>query len=394
MTFTNTAATISKINIGTSENQSGTFVIECGDLTTASGVQMGSAIHSEGTLIQNGGEFKSKNSITMGNYTGGRVGRYYMNGGTLTITKNGIAAGNQGKGYFYMYGGTVTAKTLSIMGKNPGTGTSEGQFVLRGGSAAFDTRIDLGNATGPSKSSIVLDPLLRIVGSEGSLSTKGDFTIYTPNEYMRTKFRVEIDDGGISPVEGTGAASVAGLNGTLEAGVAGGIAVTSANTFDVLSGFVGITNEFATLPDSALWDTAGVVQDTETGLSSFRVALADAASKGSFAATESLCGKVSFEPVSKGYVTLTDLPVGETIPVRLAVDLGETALSDFVAALNESGRNASVCDDDKVCNVMFPYTAEASTGYVVWDLTGIAPGATVSNVSAGEKPGNTLFFVL
>ncbi len=392
VTFSDSTDAPFKLWIGVAANQEGTLVIESGNLTASGGVQLGSGLYSCGTIIQNGGTFKCSNSINLGLSTSSRVGYYYMNGGTLTFTKLGPAVGNQGNGYFYMNGGTVSAKTLTIFGKLPGAGVSDGQFVLKGGSFTCDTSIDIGLENGPTKPNTFVNPLLRIVGSKGELSTAGNFRIYAP-EGIRSKFRVEIDEDGISPVTGTGASSTAVLNGTLEAGVANGVVLTGLDTFDVLSGFAGITDAFATLPDSGLWDATGVVQEDGAETYAYRIGLAESACKDEFSANISIYGKTEFSPCAKGYVRLNDLQPGRDLRVRMAVDTGDVSTADYIAGLVAAGVNAAACEDDDDFNVVVTFQPASQTAYFVWDVSDVSENAGVSAVAAGEKLGCTVILV-
>ena len=380
ITITNTA-TISSLAFAIADGTEGTLVIEPGaNLSAPKGAQLSQGVNSAGTIIQNGGTFSLNANISFGRSTGNRVGRYYMNGGTLTFTRNGLFLGySGGSGYFYQSGGTVTVPTLMVPHKATVVGATA-HYEISGGALTVSSALNIGNDPGPTKGTGIVDCEFKLIGSVSSVELAGTMAMYAPDK-VQTKLTALIDNGGVSPIRVTGAASTVSLAGEFAAGVAHGVAFTATNAFDVISGAPTMTGSFSTLPDASLWTTETVENG---GLSTFRMALAEDGCKGTLRGGCYFMENLTFAPVAAaGHVKVNVQGVGKPMPVRLTVNPGTKTVEDLIDYLKTAGFDAGASDRAGY-DVMFTVTPSAAESYLVWDLSAFDSEATVSAVCVGN----------
>lgn len=355
------------------DDTEGTLIIEPGATLKTKGAQLSQGVRSFGTIIQNGGTYTLNANISFGRSTGNRVGRYYMNSGELTFTRNGIFLGYAGgTGYFYQKGGTVTSPVVSIPNKASSAG-SVAYYEISGGSLTVSDTLNIGNTPGPTKGGSMSSEF-RVIGSAPTIAVTGTLVMYAPANVLATLTAL-IDNGGVSPINLNASSAAVTLAGEFAAGVAHGVAFTATNTFDVIAKAPSFAGSFTTLPDTDLWTTSTVADD---GKYTFRMSLADPSCKKVFQGMNSF-EVGAFSPAAAGHVTIRSQSVGQPLPVYLAVNPGSKTVADLIGLLAEAGFNAAASDETGY-DVMFTVTPTVAESHLVWDLSGFDAGAAVSAI--------------
>lgn len=360
---------VGRVNVGHDDNGIGTLVIEDGAaLTFSSSRPLNVGYNGTGYLIQNGGTVTTVNNRTVeiGSNTtisGGGNGTYTMNGGTLNSGEDitvGLASGTSGT--LIVNDGTVVADDAIFLGFDAG---SSGTMIVNGGNVGNNvTRMRNGvNGTGG----------MQVRGSSATI----DFTTYT--QVASATLGAFIDNGGISAMDAS-----ATLAGTLNAGVVGGTALTTTNSFTIIHG--SITGDFTTGPDAAMWSTsASTASDYVLSLVNPEDTVAITSS---VTDVDVAGGKSASHVVLNGLNTSLDLSVYLDVDPGTGMTVGD--LIDFFAANNLSATTTAVDDYD----VLLTFAPEATTSYYSWDLSEFNGDALVSGVGFSQVPEPATLMVL
>jgi|GEM_PF-3393866 len=335
---------------------------------------------SRGTITQEAGSTVTVGtSLYFGRYTSGRKGYYTMNGGTLTVGST-IRLANQGDGYFYQKGGSVTAGTLYTYTDAAGAGSTVGLYEISGGTLSLT---NLNNGVLAENVTRLSSATFRVVGSAATINVSGN---YLQRDSTKVFLAYDMDDGGVSRINLTGSGT-ATLDGSLEAGFKGGVALTATNRFHLIEADTGnISGAFDALPNAALWN-APTIEAISESRDALVLSLNEAASLGSLALNPSEMAELHFDATSLGYVELSNVTPDSSLWLYLAADAGSgQTVSDLLDYFTGNGINAAFSDREGF-DLRLQYSGvTAGDPLFAFDLSPFNSTATLSGLGLMAVP--------
>ncbi|MDR1283012.1 MAG: hypothetical protein LBK99_19645 [Opitutaceae bacterium] len=386
-----TPATVRYLYLGTDTSATADLTIADGTTLSIGGAatsRIGTGTGANATITQTGGTvtLNANNNLDLGGMSSGgtRTGgtaTYTISGGSLIIANaNGLmmSANTSGSSTsrFTQTGGTVTLGGLAVgAGRSTGgTGTSANNatYAISGGTLTVNG--DLAHGVTTTNGVGLIDATTQITGSKATINIGGNLTL-NHNTRNTSTLAFTLDDGGVSRINVTGNATLAG---TLTAGLKGGLAFIKTNTFTLIDVGGTLSGSFATGPDSALWETA-----TTTG--GLTLSLAAAAQKGanldvSTATIDTPLG-TTFAATTSGYVEIRNLTAGQEITLLLTANAGTgKTIDDLAAWFTDNGHAATALAGTDGYNLGIAKTATDTTAFLSWDLTPFNADAALSAV--------------
>lgn len=434
---------------------SGRYEIRNGTLTLASTttgfVEVGNV--GDGAFVQSGGTV-TLNRTTSGAaaalYLGGAatgVGTYQMSGGTLNLPSGRLSVGEYGTGTFLQTGGDVTIGTpvsdaLSLGFRAGSTGTYDisggslavnsrpvwiadggnGTFIQSGGSVTIShnsgTALGLAYSAGTQSAYRISGGSLSVpngavqVGRNGAgrFEVIGSGAIISLLSYTQSGISTlgaTIDSGGLSTINlsGTGAAATFTSGAMLDMDIEGGVALTTAKSFDIMRAPAGtisgtpvqtdlepglpytVTNTGTVL--NATWSGAGYGPVTHSYADPAEIVIGGGGA-------------------ASGYLTILGTVPGRELFVRLDVrdnagplSAGELdALAGFMrgAGLTVYTSHAFL---EAPYDLLLTFPPAATTSYLAWDLTDYdaaraeMDGLVIAGLSVGvPEPASFLLLAL
>lgn len=342
-----------------------------------------------GKVVQTGGSVSVAQDVYLseGSTT---TGRYELSGGT--VSANRLLVGLRGVGTFVQTSGSVVVRTttsanVTIGYYNNGVGTYE----IRGGTISA-TRINNGLALSTGHGGI---GLMRVVGDAATIEA----TTFYQNE--RSTLEMHVGNGGVSRIQVSGTATLR-PGAQLDMGLAGGAALLTTKTFDLLTANniidgMGAVGTFTLAGPEPLWDisqSSTLVRATLAGAGLGPVA----ANYDTFVELEVDGGDGSLA----GYATVTDLSPGRTFWALLDVRkdgaaLAGTALVDLAEYIESAGHTVyathpildSGCGVTGEYNLMFDLDVLSETAHFAWDFSEYDSTLRVANLALGVPEPST-----
>ncbi|AHF88987.1 hypothetical protein OPIT5_00555 [Opitutaceae bacterium TAV5] len=347
---------------------------------TAADSQIGTAAGGTGTVIHNAGTVNFDRSLVLGgtgsNNTGG-TGIYTLNSGSFGVKNDFIMGNNTASSsfsYLNLNGGTANLQGNLKVGAARYTGGSGGRLntaivTIAGGTLNLTGDYTHGLAT--TNGAGAIEATTRITGSKATINIGGNLTL-NQNARNDSTLAFTLDDGGVSTINVTGNATLAG---TLNAGLKGGLTLTRTNEFTLVNAGGTLTSDFATGPDSSLWTTT-------TASDALKLTLASSARKATLAAVDNTTvGTGAFAAATTGFVEITGLAAGQELTLYLNADAGTgKTIDDLAAWFTDNGVAATALAGMDGYNLSISKTAADSTAWLAWDLSAFNADATLSAI--------------
>ncbi|MDZ7618059.1 MAG: hypothetical protein U1E05_13730 [Patescibacteria group bacterium] len=348
-----------------------------------------------GILVQDGGQITVTNDLYMA-VDAASTSEYRLNGGDISSRR--IIVGLSGDGTLIQTGGNISVRTGSSPNLVVAYYTdSRSTYEIRGGTVSAQT-IYNGLNLSAGHGGI---GLMRVVGDAATIEA----TTFYQNE--RSTLEMHVGNGGVSRIQVSGTATLR-AGSQLNMGLAGGAALLTAKTFDLLTANsiidgLGAAGTFTLAGPEPLWDisqSSTLVRATLAGAGLGPVA----ANYDTFVELEVDGGTGSVA----GYSTVTDLTPGRTFWALLNVEkageaLAGTALAELAEYIESAGHTVytthpildSGCGVTGEYNLMFDLDVLSETAHFAWDFSEYDPLLRVTHVALGvPEPGTFVLGVL
>ncbi len=362
----------------------GTYEMSGGTLDAPNGPML-IGKYGTGTFVQDAGNVAIGDSVRLAVYTAGSNGSYEIHDGSLTVGTY-LQVGRLGTGTFTQTGGTVTVNRNDdalLLGSHGG---GKGTYTISGGTLDVTNHTTYVGFSGTGT--------LDVLGSAAQIDTVG----YSQNG--ASTLGSAIDNGGVTPVNVSGSASLAG---DVVMGVHGGVALTVGDSFTVLSS----GNRSGTLANSqALWDIThpgnDVVATLAGGLGTFSAGYA----------TSTLV-PVPDPGLNAGNLTIEGIDADQPLWVFLDVvddggDLNGAELDDLADYMASAGQTVYADGADTWpshefltdwpaladYDLMLQFEPLADTSYLTWDFSDYDASLLVTGIAIGVPEPSTLILAI
>ncbi|EIQ01272.1 hypothetical protein OpiT1DRAFT_05846 [Opitutaceae bacterium TAV1] len=380
--YLNATAAARSLNVASTVGVSATLFIQDGaslSVGSAAPSLIGTGNGATGIVTQTGGFATFANALTLGGSgsTAGGNGSWTISGGSLTVTGSsglrlsGNTGGTASTSQFTQSGGTVALTNLTVGAARYGAigSSNNATYTISGGDLSISGNFTHG--TSGTGGSAAVAATTEVIGSSATINVGGNLTLNN-NSRNTSTLSYAIDDGGVSTINVTGNATLAG---TLGAGLKGGLTLTRTNEFTLVNAGGTLTSDFATGPDSSLWTTT-------TASGALKLTLASSARKATLAAVDNTTvGTGAFAAATTGFVEITGLTTGQELTLYLNADAGTgKTIDDLAAWFTDNGVAATALAGMDGYNLSISKTAADSTAWLAWDLSAFNADATLSAI--------------